>query len=116
MTEDFVIGPKLGDLVDKIVASYGGEPRTQHIDRVYLPSRTHTVQLMSNLLELLYPGFIGRQHLTEHNVAFHVGDLLPRIGESLHRQIHNCLCYAAEADDAVSPDSSGGRTNGTSAP
>ena len=46
MTEDFVIGPKLGDLVDKIVASYGGEPRTQHIDRVYLPSLFRAVLRM----------------------------------------------------------------------
>ncbi|MGB0717010.1 MAG: serine O-acetyltransferase, partial [Phycisphaerae bacterium] len=96
MKEDFVIGAKLGELVDKIVASYGADGRTQHIDKLYLPSRIDIVQVTKDLLELLYPGLVGRQHLTQHNVAFHVGDLLPRIGETLCKQIHNCLCYQRE--------------------
>ncbi|MCH7592550.1 MAG: serine acetyltransferase [Planctomycetes bacterium] len=111
MTEDFItgragllVGSKLGDLVNKIVASYGEDKRTQHIDRVYLPSRTEIIQLSQDLLELLYPGFIGRQHLTQHNVAFHVGDLIPRIAEAAHRQIHMCLCYMEEADRSEKAD------------
>lgn len=99
--EDFVIGSKLGELVDRVVASYNAEEKTQHIDRVYLPSRNEIVELVQNLLELVYPGFIGRQHLTHHNVAFHVGDLLPRISESLYRQIYLCLCYM---DETLHPD------------
>ncbi len=96
MTEDFIIGAKLGDLVNRIVASYQSDERTRHIDRVYLPARAEIIRLVTDLLELLYPGFIGRQHLTEHNVAFHVGDLLPRVGEAAYRQIHMCLCYLEE--------------------
>jgi serine O-acetyltransferase len=96
MTEDFVIGPKLGQLVERVVASYHADARTQHIDRVYLPSRSEIIQLVRELLELLYPGFLGRQRLTRHNVAFHVGDLLPRIGEAAFRQIQMCLCYVDE--------------------
>lgn len=101
MPEDFVIGPKLGELVERVVASYRSDARTQHIDRVYLPSRADITQLVNDLLELLYPGFIGRQHLTQHNVAFHVGDLLPRIGETLFRQIYLCLCYVDERATGV---------------
>ena len=112
MTEDFItgragllVGSKLGDLVTKIVASYDEDKRTQHIDRIYLPSRTEIIQLSQNLLELLYPGFIGRQHLTKHNVAFHVGDLIPRIAEAAHRQIHMCLCYMGESGRSDGQDS-----------
>jgi len=96
MPEDFIIGAKLGDLVEKIVGSYRSDQRTQHIGRRYLPARGEIVQMVKDLLELLYPGFIGRQRLTQHNVAFHVGDLLPRIGETAFRQIFMCLCYADE--------------------
>lgn len=96
MIEDFTIGPRLGAMVNRVVESYHADARTQHIDRVYLPSRTETVQLVKDLLELVYPGFIGRQRLTRHNVAYHVGDLLPRISEASFRQIHKCLCYMAE--------------------
>jgi len=96
MIEDFTIGPRLTGMVNRIVESYKADDRTQHIDRVYLPSRAEIVQLVKDLLELLYPGFIGRQHLTQHNVTYHVGDLLPRIAEATFRQIHKCLCYIAE--------------------
>ena len=96
MHDDFVMGRKLGDLVDRVVTSYLADTRTQHIDRVHLPARAEITQLVGDLLELLYPGFIGRQHLTQHNVAFHVGDLLPRIGELTYRQVYLCLRYADE--------------------
>lgn len=98
MPEDFVIGPKLGDLVERVVASYRQDARTQHIDRMFLPARADIIRLVNELLELLYPGFIGRQHLTQHNVAFHVGDLLPRIGETIFRQLYLCFSYLSEVE------------------
>ena len=101
MTEDFIIGSKLGELVARVVHSYNSDERMQHIDRVYLPARDEIIQLVRDLLELLYPGFIGRQHLTQHNVAFHVGDLMPRIGEAAYRQIYMCLCYHEEEECAA---------------
>jgi serine O-acetyltransferase len=104
MIEDFVIGPKLGELVDRIVRSYDADERTQHIGRTYLPARSEIIRLVEELLELLYPGFIGRQHLTEHNVAFHVGDLLPRVSETAYRQIYMCLCYMEETRHAQQRD------------
>jgi len=99
MGEEFNIGPRLDEMVRRIVDSYKGDARTQHIDRRYLPSRAEIIRLVNDLLELLYPGFVGRQHLTEHNVAFHVGDLLPRVGEATFRQIFMCLCYIDEMQD-----------------
>jgi len=104
MKDDFVIGPKLGDLVERIVASYNGDSRTQHIDRFHLPARGEIVQLVRDLLELIYPGFIGRQRLTRHNVAFHVGDLLPRIGDAAYRQILQCLRYVDESSGSPPED------------
>ena len=104
MPEDFIIGAKLGELVDRIVKSYDVDERTQHIDRLYLPARSEIVQLVRDLLELLFPGFIGRQHLTRHNVAFHVGDLLPRISEAAYRQIYLCMCYVDETKHPAGED------------
>jgi len=98
MAEDFVIGPKLGELVERIVESYKADSRTQHIGRTFLPARGEIIRFVKDSLELLYPGFMGRQHLTEHNVAFHVGDLVPRISEAAFRQIRMCLCYVEETE------------------
>ncbi|MCG3129865.1 MAG: hypothetical protein FLDDKLPJ_00602 [Phycisphaerae bacterium] len=97
MSEHFNFGERLGPLVEKVVQSYWVDGRTRHIDRQYLPSRARIIELTELLLELVFPGFFGRQNLTTHNVAFHVGDLLPRVGELTYTQILNCLCYEAEA-------------------
>ncbi|RME40185.1 MAG: serine acetyltransferase, partial [Planctomycetota bacterium] len=100
MIREILLGPKLTEMVERMVESYRGDDRTQHIDRAYLPSRDEIIRLTGDLLELLYPGFIGRQHLTEHNVTFHVGDLLPRIAERAFTQIRLCLCYLEETKEA----------------
>ncbi len=104
MTEEFSIGAKLPELVDRIVASYRSDERTQRIDRHFLPSRARIVEVTELLLELVYPGFFGRQDLSAHNVAFHVGELLPRIGNLLYDQIFQCLCYRDEYEGKAGTD------------
>ena len=90
------MGPELGKLVEHVVTSDHADTRTQHTDRVYLPSPAEITELVRDPLERLSSSFIGRQRLTRHNVAFHVGDLLPRINEAVSRQIQMCLCYVDE--------------------
>jgi serine O-acetyltransferase len=96
MTANFTIGPRLKDLVERVVDSYYQDERTRHIERMPVPVLSEIVELVQQLLELLYPGFVGRQHLTRHNVSFHVGDLIPRVGDILYKQIYNCFCYDEE--------------------
>jgi serine O-acetyltransferase len=87
------LGPELPALVDRIVASYFADPRTHHIGREYLPSRRAVIGVCEMLLELTYPGYFGRRGLTAHNIAYHVGELLPRVWETLGEQIGACLLH-----------------------
>lgn len=96
MSDRFTFGEKLPDLVDRFVAAYEGETRLKHIDRAFLPAPSEVHELIGQILELLLPGFFGRQDLTRHNVRFHVGELLARIGNLAFRQINKCLCYQEE--------------------
>ncbi len=96
MPDNYGLGERLPDLVERLVASYSCDGRTHHIDKRFLPSRSSIVRAVQMLIELLYPGYFGRQHLTSHNVAYHVGELLPRIGEILHREIYHSMCYMEE--------------------
>lgn len=100
----FDIGEKLPRLVDTMVASYGRDERTRHIDRAHFPSRTEITELIERLLELVYPGFFGRQNLTEHNISYHVGEILPRIGVIAYRQVFRSLCYADQKMRDGPPD------------
>jgi len=98
MSDEFTSGPHLPKLVEAIVASYGELGGCRHIDRAYLPARGAIEELIERLLELVYPGFFGRQDLTRHNVSYHVGELLPRIGTLAYQQVLKSLCYMAELE------------------
>ncbi|HSW47297.1 MAG TPA: serine acetyltransferase, partial [Phycisphaerae bacterium] len=101
MLTTFQLGEQLPALVNKIVDSYNRDERTRHIDRVFLPSRSETVEIIQLLLEIAYPGYHGRQDLNCVNVRYHVGELLPKIGVKLFRQIDMALCYQSEAEGSV---------------
>lgn len=94
--DTFGLEDHLPGLVERIVASYDADERTHHIDKQFLPSRMRIIEAVEMLLELLYPGYWGRQHLTSHNVSYHVGELLPRIGEILHEEIYKSFCFQDE--------------------
>jgi serine O-acetyltransferase len=90
------LGEALPRLVARIVKSYQSDPRTQYIGREHLPSRRVIIEICDLLLELTYPGYIGRRGLTEHNISFHVGELVPRLWEYLADEMAQCLCHEQE--------------------
>lgn len=98
MSEAFNLGDKLPQLVDRIVASYNRDGRMRHIDCAFLPSPAEVEELIRRALELLFPGFFGRQDLSSFNVPYHVGELLPRIAHLTFRQVNKCLCYRDELE------------------
>lgn len=89
----FEIGKKLPKLVDAVLDSYRCDPLTRHIGQRYFPSNSEITQLIDKLLELVYPGFVGRQDLNEHNIGYHVGELLPQVGQLAYKQIHRSLIH-----------------------
>lgn len=91
-------GHELSTLVDAIVESYRSDPRAHHLGRRFLPSRDEIIDISELLLQLVYPGYFGRQGLTEECITYHVGDLLSSLREKLRRQIELCLCYARECE------------------
>jgi serine O-acetyltransferase len=104
MVEHFALGENLPTLVNRLVDSYKSDGRTHHIDKRYVPNRAEILEILHLLLELIYPGYYGRQNLASHNVAYHVGELLPRLGEKLFRQTYQCLCYAEETAGRLDSD------------
>ncbi len=104
---EFNFGERLPALVERIVGSYQRDERTHHIDKTYLPSRAEIVSTILLLLELLYPGYFGRQNLTRQNIRFHVGELLQQIGERLSRAVYHALCYQVENEQGAAGNVSG---------
>src|SRR5262245_27847142 len=106
MIGEFDIDDSLNDLVSKLVKSYQSDPRTRHIGRGYLPSTTEIVHIVELLLEVSYPGYFGRQNLSDKNVVHHLGELLPRLGQSLYLQLFRSLCHQNEIEGNYDPNGS----------
>jgi len=84
--------------VDGLLASYERDARGQHIGKRYLPSREETHEVVALLFQIFYPGYFGRQDLTDENLRYHVGNLLSTFRRKVAGQIAACLCTAAESE------------------
>ncbi|HVX84400.1 MAG TPA: serine O-acetyltransferase [Phycisphaerae bacterium] len=82
-------------LVQAIVASYKEDPRTRHIDAGHLPNRDAVIELLELLRELLFPGYFGKQNLTNATLDYHVGDLIGTIRERLFAQVRSAIRHQA---------------------
>lgn len=96
-------GPPTGDaaelpnLVDAMLESYRGDPRGHNINRRFLPSRDEIIEILQLFLQVFYPGYFGRQDLSDETMGYHVGGLLSNLREKLERQIEMSLCYGTES-------------------
>jgi serine O-acetyltransferase len=79
--------------VDALVKSIVKETRMQHLNRVYLPSRTAIVEAIELLRQIIYPGYFGQQGLTSQNVSYRIGEIVIELTEKLYEQVRCCLRY-----------------------
>jgi len=84
--------------VDGVLASYQSDPRGQRVGRKFLPSRAAIEEIGRLFFEVFYPGYYGRQDLTQAELRYHVGTLLSTLHQRLVCQIEQCLCFSAEEE------------------
>src|SRR4051812_18913780 len=87
------LNERLPGVVDQIVSSVTGEPRLQHLNRVYLPSRDAIIDVIKLLRHLIFPGYFGKQGLTTSNLPFRIGELVLELTDLLYDQVRCCLRY-----------------------
>ena len=92
----------LSDLTQQLLGSYLGDERGRRISHGYLPSREGIVEILTSVLDLMYPGYFGRQDLDADNLSPHVAHMLTALVPRLEHEIEQCLCYGRERD-AVLP-------------
>jgi serine O-acetyltransferase len=61
-----------------------------------LPSREVIVEIVADLMDVLYPGYVRRQNLHIGNVEYHVGDLIDGLHDKLTQQIARALRHECE--------------------
>jgi serine O-acetyltransferase len=84
---------RLPAVTEALVKSVGSEPRTQHLNRVYLPSRDAIIRAIELMRQLIYPGYFGNQGLTSDNLASRLRELLVELTDLLYEQTRCCLRY-----------------------
>src|SRR5438093_10919450 len=87
----------------RIIATYEECGAIHHLGHSPLPSYREVVDILTDLREILYPGYGRRQNLHLGNVAYHVGDLLDSLHDRLTQQIarafrHDCRAPDLETD------------------
>src|SRR6202451_632039 len=92
----------LEELTEELLRSYLGDERGRRISHGYLPSREAIVEILTSVLDLMYPGYFGRQDLSADNLSAHVAHMLAGLVPRLEHEIEQCLCYGRERD-AVLP-------------
>jgi serine O-acetyltransferase len=81
----------LPDITEALVATYAGGSDLQHMDRRPLPSREIVNDILTDLFDVLFPGFGRRQNLHRRNIQYHVGDLLDGLLDKLSQQVRRAL-------------------------
>src|SRR5438067_2875125 len=87
------LNERLPTVVEKVVASVISEPRLQHLNRVYLPSRDEIISIIKLLRQLVFPGYFGKQGLTTANLPFRIGEIVLEVSDLLYEQMRCCLRY-----------------------
>jgi serine O-acetyltransferase len=91
MATDPRLKESLPELTESLVETYTSCRRTNHLGHQPLPSRETIVDVLADLMDILYPGFHRRQNLHIGNVEYHVGDLIDGLHDRLTQQIARAL-------------------------
>jgi len=90
MIYQFKYKDKVEALTKGLLESYSSSTATgmDHIDNVALPSRSEMIQLIHDLMVLLFPGYHGPRRPQRKNLAFFVGSRVEDIYERLTVQVY----------------------------
>lgn len=91
-------------LTDDIVNTYQDDSGINFIDVANLPVRDKVIELLDLLIELIFPGYMGKRIVTRENVSSIVGDILVRIRTELAKQIELALRHQCRMADCPTCD------------
>jgi len=91
MATDIRLKEGLPEITEALVATYTESSLGHHLGHKPLPSREAVVDILADLLEIIYPGYGRRQNLHIGNVEYHVGDLIDGLHDKLIQQIARAL-------------------------
>jgi serine O-acetyltransferase len=101
MATDIRLKEALPQITEALLATYTECSRINHLGHKPLPSREAIVEILADLMDVLYPGFVRRQNLHIGNVEYHVGDLVDGLHDKLTQQIARALLHEQDEADGL---------------
>jgi serine O-acetyltransferase len=99
MATDIRLKEGLPEITEALVATYTECRHINHLGHKPLPSREVIVDILTDLMDILYPGYYKRQNLHIGNVEYHVGDVVDGLHDKLTQQITRALRH--DCDEPV---------------
>ncbi len=101
MATDIRLKEGLPEITEALVATYTECRHINHLGHKPLPSREAIAEILADLMDILYPGYVRRQNLHMGNVEYHVGDLVDGLHDKLTQQIARTLRH--DYDEEAGP-------------
>jgi serine O-acetyltransferase len=99
MATDIRLKEGLPEITEALVATYTECKYINHLGHRPLPSREAVADILCDLMDILYPGFVRRQNLHIGNVEYHVGDLIDGLHDKLTQQVARALRHEFENEE-----------------
>ncbi len=94
-------------MVGEIVSTYQDSQGINHLEGFNLPSETEVIEILKDILEMIFPGYAGRKVLRMKSVNYYVGETLSKIYPPLFGQImrsYRYNCAMKKCDDCDVPE------------
>ena len=85
-----------------VLQTFGNlQPKLEHLATTPLPDKASVIQILDDLLEVIYPGYFGRKYVESSNIEYYVGDLLDSIYARLTQEIYRSVRPACDSENDV---------------
>jgi len=84
---------RLPKLVDRIMENYETLGGMDHLNGKDLPSKRVVIEILEDLLTVIFPGYLGKVAITKTNTQYVVGNLLHSAYHRLVREVEKSLKY-----------------------
>jgi len=91
--EDKWIEEGLPKLVDEIMENYERYGGINHLEGKDLPSKQAVIEVLEDLLTIIFPGYLGKAEITKSNIRYFLGNALHSIYYRLVGEVEKSLKY-----------------------
>ena len=80
------------EITREVLQTFGSlQPKLEHLATTPLPDKSSIIQIVGDLLEVIYPGYFGRKYVEVANIEYHIGDLIDSIYARLTQEIYRSV-------------------------